>query len=210
MSIKELLSEIGNGINLWTTIRLKFSHVIGSCFIYQKTAVKLEEGAKIISKKGTFRYGCKWISNDPFPALLYLGKNAQIEVINYFSIHSGSRVYVNGGAKLILGSGYINNNVIIACHERIEIGNGVAIAENVCIRDSDNHDIISNTNHSKTQPIKIGNRVWIGMGAIILKGVTIGDGAIVAAGAVVTKDVPPNTLVGGVPAKVLKTNVEWK
>ena len=57
-------------------------------------------------------------------------------------------------------------------------------------------------------PIKIGNDVWIGARAIILDGVTIGDGAIVAAGAVVSKDVPPYAIVGGVPAKVLRYRFE--
>jgi maltose O-acetyltransferase len=54
------------------------------------------------------------------------------------------------------------------------------------------------------QPIHVGRGVWIGTRAIICPGVTIGDGAVVAPGAVVTRDVPPNTLVGGVPAKVLR------
>ena len=53
-------------------------------------------------------------------------------------------------------------------------------------------------------PVKLGNHVWIGSNATILAGVTIGDWAVVAAGAVVTKDVPPLTVVGGVPAKVIK------
>ena len=57
---------------------------------------------------------------------------------------------------------------------------------------------------------KIGNKVWIASGAMILPGITIGDGAIVAAGAVVTKDVPSRCMVAGVPAKVIKENVDWK
>ena len=54
-------------------------------------------------------------------------------------------------------------------------------------------------------PIKIGKHVWIGSNATVLQGVTIGDWSVVAAGAVVTMDVPPMTVVGGVPAKILKT-----
>ena len=53
-------------------------------------------------------------------------------------------------------------------------------------------------------PIHIGKNVWIGANATVLAGVTVGDGAVVAAGAVVTKDVEPNTIVGGVPAKLIK------
>jgi acetyltransferase-like isoleucine patch superfamily enzyme len=55
------------------------------------------------------------------------------------------------------------------------------------------------------KPIHIGKRVWLGANVTVLQGVTIGENAIVAAGAVVTKDVPANTIVGGVPAKILKT-----
>lgn len=61
-----------------------------------------------------------------------------------------------------------------------------------------------------TGGVRIGDKVWIATNAMILPGVTIGDGAIVAAGAVVTKDVPPRCMVAGVTAKVIKENVEWK
>ena len=55
-----------------------------------------------------------------------------------------------------------------------------------------------------TAPIVIGNDVWLGTGVVITKGVNIGDGAVVAAGSVVTKDIPPNTIFGGVPAKFIR------
>lgn len=62
----------------------------------------------------------------------------------------------------------------------------------------------------KSKPISIGDHVWIGLNATILKGVTIGEGSVIAAGSVVVKDVPAHTLVGGIPAKVLKENIEWE
>jgi maltose O-acetyltransferase len=60
----------------------------------------------------------------------------------------------------------------------------------------------------KSAPVRIGNDVWIGARCIILPGVTIGDGAVLAAGAVVTRAVPANAIMGGVPAKVLKYRAE--
>lgn len=101
-------------------------------------------------------------------------------------------------------------HLTLHCFEKIEIGEDLAIAEQVVIRDSDNHIVSSSKGHKMTQPIRIGNHVWIGTRATVLKGVTIGDGAIIAAGAVVTRDVPPACLAAGVPAKVIKKNVEWE
>jgi acetyltransferase-like isoleucine patch superfamily enzyme len=103
----------------------------------------------------------------------------------------------------------MNNECQIICSEKISIGNNVAIANEVIIRDSDDHQITSYT-HCKTAPVVIGNHVWIGQRAMILKGITIGDGAIIAAGAVVTHDVPADTIVAGVPTRIVKCEVEWQ
>lgn len=87
----------------------------------------------------------------------------------------------------------------------IEIGNDVFIAPKVNLITL-NHEINPYERSTTTaKPIKIGDRVWIGIAATVLPGVTIGDNSIVAAGAVVTKDVPPNTIVAGNPAKAIKT-----
>lgn len=107
-----------------------------------------------------------------------------------------------------LGSGYINSGCSIDCFEEISIGDDVAISKGVTIRDSDNHQVSGGGR--KSAPIRIGNHVWIGINATVLKGVAIGDGAIVAAGAVVTRDVPERALVAGVPARIIKTEIDWK
>lgn len=144
---------------------------------------------------------------------LYLAKDATMEV-EAFDVYAGSRINVNAGAKLSLGSGYMNHDCVIDCFDSISIGHRVVISERVVLRDSDNHVIkdVKGMELEKpvvTAPIVIGDHVWIGMNVIVLKGVTIGEGAIVAAGSVVNKDVPPHCLVGGVPARVIKTNVSW-
>ncbi|KQO80111.1 hypothetical protein ASF29_21105 [Rhizobium sp. Leaf262] len=113
---------------------------------------------------------------------------------------------IQSGAKLTLGSGFTNRNSWISCGHEITIGEQVFIADQVIIRDWDGHTIVGRPNAA---PITIGNHVWIGMRSMILKGVTIGDGAVIAAGAVVVKDVPAGSVVAGNPAKVVKNDVSW-
>ena len=181
----------------------------GKVFIFKNAAVDYSSGSLIDSRSGNFCFNKKWSKKDPFHSLLYLGKNAKLIINGNFDIYSNSKVYVNDNATLSLGSGFINQGLNLSCFKRIEIGDNVKIAENVCIRDSDNHQITSHK-HDMIKPIKIGNHVWIGMNATILKGVHIGDGAIVAAGSVVSRDVPPRGLVAGIPAKLIKENIEWE
>lgn len=206
--LKKKIKAILNIFNLfdWSILKYK-ENLEGNILIHKNTSLNLNSSSKIKSLK-TFHINQKWCKNDPFPFLLQLEENAIISVKGYFSIYSGARISVNKDAKLNLGSGYINSNLNLSCFKEINIGDDVAISENVCIRDSDNHKILGSTKQ-ESQSIHIGNHVWIGMNVTILKGVTIGDGAIIAAGSVVNKNVPKNCLVGGVPARILKENVEW-
>jgi acetyltransferase-like isoleucine patch superfamily enzyme len=142
------------------------------------------------------------------PSEFKMAAEATLRVEGHFRVHTGCSISVNRGATLSLGSGYISNRVTIDCFDRIVVGDQVAISKGVTIRDSDNHSL--KNDELSAAPIVIGNRVWIGLNATILKGVTLGDGAIVAAGAVVTKTVQPRTLVGGVPARVIREDVEWE
>ena len=114
--------------------------------------------------------------------------DATVDVAGRFACVSGSHVVVQPGAYLQLASGYINSGTRISCFEHVAIGQDAHIAERVTIRDSDNHSLGTGPTAA---PIRIGDRVWIGLGATVLKGVTIGDGAVVAAGSVVVDDVLP-------------------
>lgn len=127
-----------------------------------------------------------------------------------FRIYSGAVVSVQPNAILTLGKdSYMNNNGTIHCFHSITIGDDVCISENCTFRDSDNHEMLRE-GYVQSAPIVIGNHVWIGLNVTILKGVTIGNGCMVAAGAVVTNSFPPNCLIGGVPAKVIKENISWR
>jgi acetyltransferase-like isoleucine patch superfamily enzyme len=98
----------------------------------------------------------------------------------------------------------------ILCSDHIRIGAGCAIAWDVTIMDSDLHVIsVAGRMRANTQPVTIEDRVWIAAGARVLKGVTVGEGAVVAGGAVVTRDVAPRSVVAGVPARPVAHDVEW-
>jgi len=115
------------------------------------------------------------------------------------TIHTGARFYdprnIEIGKDSIIGEG-----VVLDGRDKLIIGDHVDIASEVMIYNSE-HDVQSSDFQAKTAPVEISDYVFIGPRAIILPGVKIGKGAVVGAGAVVTKDVEEYSIVGGVPAK---------
>lgn len=143
---------------------------------------------------------------------IFLGNESLIEFDGNCTIFNDSEIMVHKSGKLKIGNNTYINGALIDCSSQITIGNDCAIAGGVKIMDNTWHPIsyIDGNYSSGISPIHIGNKVWIATNALILKGVHIGDGAIIAAGAVVTKDVPARCIVAGVPAKVIKTDVHWE
>ena len=114
------------------------------------------------------------------------------------------RTEVRGLHRLKIGDGtIIGDNALLAAQRGLTIGKNVNLSSNVSIYSGahDHRDPYFRSTPATTRPINIGDRVWIGSNAIILTGVNIGEGAVVCAGCVVTKDVEPYAVVAGIPAK---------
>ena len=176
-------------------------------FNLSRTVIQLDRGSSM-QLSGKLITGMKQVKKSRTETRILLEENAIMTVDGEFICYANSFIRIFPNSHLILHGGFINENVQISCGSTIEIGKGATIGRDVCIRSYDGHTI-EKDGYQIAAPIKIGDHVWIGQGAIILKGITIGDGAIVASGALVTKDVPAHTIVGGVPAKVLKENIKW-
>ena len=125
--------------------------------------------------------------------------------LNLRNYRTVQRFSVREGAVLHIGAGgYINDGVTICATRSVRIGNNVRIADQVFIYDTDFHPVSPDT-PTRQLPVHIGHNVWIGAKAAVLAGTTIGDNSVIAAGAVVSGDIPANCVAGGVPAKVIRT-----
>lgn len=171
--------------------------------IYKNAKVQIEKCA--IQIKNHLSFGGGLFLQ---PTFFRAEENCSIDCENWV-FYSGARVFVAKNAQLSLGEGFMAENGVLYCYESITIGNHVFIGPDVVIRDSNNHTI-NQPNFKKEAPVVIEDRVWIGQRSMILPGVTIGEGAVVAAGAVVTRNVPKNCLVAGVPARVIKEKICWR
>jgi acetyltransferase-like isoleucine patch superfamily enzyme len=139
----------------------------------------------------------------------FFHRNKKIKLIMKKDSFIKRNVIIQGSGLLEIGeNSYISSFCVIGVNEKIIIGKYVMIADAVSLRDTNHEfnrtDIPMCKQGMKTAPIIIEDDVWIGHGAVITLGVTIGTGSIVGANAVVTKDVSPYSIVGGVPAKVIK------
>ena len=115
-------------------------------------------------------------------------------------------VYTDFGKNIKIGKDvFVNSGCCFQDQGGVTLGDGCLVGHNVVFATLDHDKRPGRRGDMTAAPIVVGKDVWIGAHATILKGVTIGDGAIVAAGAVVTRDVPPNTIAAGVPARAVKT-----
>lgn len=203
-------------VNIWQTLWLYFKqHHDRSAQLHvcNYSQIHIAKNAHIeMSPNSALEFN---MMEDPFrsthPSRLILHENSRLVCKGHVQSFESVRIECLPNAVVEIGDkSYINHDSEIRCRKRIQIGNNVSIAYGVLIQDSDYHTTYDEQGNPKPQtlPIIIEDNVWIGANVIILKGVTIGEGSIVAAGSVVTKSVPSYSLVGGNPARIIKQNIK--
>jgi acetyltransferase-like isoleucine patch superfamily enzyme len=146
--------------------------------------------------------------------ILQVGKGARLELGRWSWIGHGTKIRAHEGLVSIGAKTVMGQECTISSFQHVKIGRECVIADRVMFIDFD-HGVVEVERPIRLQGIykrdvNVGNNVWIGYGACILRGVTVGDNAIIGANSVVTKDVPANAVVGGLPAKVIRMRVAPK
>ena len=180
--------------------------------LFKKHTIKTPNSLKNFALiKPTLKIIDKVLVNNKKKNQININSNVTIISAKIFAFHLG---------KISIGKNcYIGINCQIDACKEVTIGNYCMISNNVIIQDHNSHPInklhrrkqllnlqkcSTNVYESKINKVIIGNDVWIGTDAMILKGVKVGNGSIIAAKAVVTKNVPNNSIVAGNPAKIVK------
>jgi acetyltransferase-like isoleucine patch superfamily enzyme len=156
--------------------------------------------------------GRRWRSDGPF----FLGRGLELEVARRGEIRFGRFVWIGDGTKIRCHEGVVEigaktvmgQECTISAYQRVRIGDECVIADRAMFIDFD-HGIVEVERPIRKQGIykrdvEVGNNVWIGYGACILRGVSVGDNSVIGTNSVVTKDVPANAVVGGIPARIIR------
>jgi len=168
--------------------------------------VEFAEGAALRIGLGPFG-----LSSRADTTVLRIHPEGRLRCEGIVSLQRGSRIVIDSGVLEIGHSTNVNGFAKILVRERVSIGAGCTISWDTQILDNDFHPMtVDGVEQPMSAPVIIEDRVWIGTGAAVLKGVTIGEGAVVAAGAMVTRDVPAKTIVAGSPARPVGTVDSWR
>ena len=144
--------------------------------------------------------------------VLQIGRGARVELGRWSWIGHGTKIRCHEGVVSIGAKTVLGQECTISAYQDVSIGRECVIADRVMLIDFD-HGMVEVDRPIRHQGIykrdvRVGNNVWIGYGACILRGVSIGDNAVIGTSSVVTKDVPANAVVGGVPARVIRMRDE--
>jgi acetyltransferase-like isoleucine patch superfamily enzyme len=144
--------------------------------------------------------------------VIQIGPQARVELGRWSWLGHGTKIRCHEGVVSIGAKTVMGQECTISAYQHVSIGRECVIADRVMLIDFD-HGMVEVDRPIRQQGIykrdvRVGNNVWIGYGACVLRGVTVGDNAVIGTNAVVTDDVPANAVVGGVPARVIRMRDE--
>lgn len=209
-AIKYLLKSIVHPCHFFRNLLWKLDcHVSGRINVYSHCAIDLHKGAKIKINNGILNIGVKKNRKSKAETRLFMDTNARLNINGSRSLMYNSDIQIFRDAELSFGSGNCNSGLQIVCAEKISIGKETYIGRDVWIRDNNGGHTIVQTGYTNSAPVIIGDFCWIGSNVVIMKGVTIGDGSVIAANSVVTSNIPPHSMATGNPAQVIYENITW-
>ena len=156
---------------------------------------------------GDLQIGANSFGNNGRSNIVRIDQGGQMTVDGHFKLMYGADVIVFKGGHLRCGkNSFINSDCKVRCHKAISIGEGCKISHDLTLMDSDAHHL-EGDNH--TSEVIIEDHVWIASRVTVLSGTRIGAGSVVATGSVVRGTFPPCSLIGGTPARIIRSNVVW-
>lgn len=214
--MNRIYNKLIRGIQLLLKVdMIQYYHSKGKILIFRKVLRRISKGTLLIKDGGQLLIGYPWSGECCRTTEFYIKRGGRCEIDTLFLVHTGCRVNIHKDATLQIGGLKMGYGCELSCCCSVKVGRDVIIGPYTLVMDGDGHVVRdgyceSDDSKSACKPIIIEDGVWIGTRCIILKGVTIGKGAVIAAGSVVTKDVPPACLAGGTPARVLRENIVWE
>ena len=169
-------------------------------------------GLRYLWRRFLTRGGWRWRTDGPLflgPCLeLEIGRKARVDFGRFVWIGHGTKIRCHEGVVEIGAKTVMGQECTISAYKRVRIGEQCVIADRAMFIDFD-HGVVEVERPIRvqgiyTREVEVGSNVWIGYGACILRGVSVGDNSIVGTNSVVTKDVPANAVVAGVPARIVR------
>ena len=211
--VKFIYNKFKNYSEIRKSIVFKGNSKIG---IHHKTLLHLKN-SKIIINSGTLKIGIDFGYFDPGEfdprvdkCRIFLN-NSTLEIYGNVSLYPGAIIHGTNAHIIIRNNTKINAGMIISM-KKIEIGEECYLGRDIVIRDNDGKELSTGPTNEKGQQfmdVRIGNHCMIAQGCMILKGVRLSDNTIVSARAMVAKSFPPNVVISGIPARIIKENVSW-
>lgn len=186
----------------WYSARFQRPIIIGrGSRVYVARSARLEMAPGSFLALGLFPTGSAG-------AGIELRPRSVLRIDGLVQLARGARIMVNWDADLGMSGGTVlNEGALLDCDEQIRIGPVGSIGRDAVVTDTDGHRIVRDDS-IRTKPVSLGARCWLGHGAMVLKGVSLGEGCVVAAGSIVTHDSPGGRLLVGAPARDIGP-IEW-